>query len=228
MTSADYKKLPRAIEENVAKTGLSPQSVWLDREDVLSRGVRRCDAMLRMVGAEVTSFSLLDVGCGAGFGIAYLEQHFASRMKRYCGVDVSSLLLDAARRSYPGHEFVVRDIIEAPLPERAFDFTVINGVLGPKFSLTHEAMEAFAMALLKSAWRSTGIAMSFNVMSAHVDWTREDLFHWPLDRMAGFCTKELSRHFNVFADYGLYEYTVQVFREPRPPSGPPPAAWMPA
>jgi hypothetical protein len=37
-----------------------------------------------------------------------------------------------------------------------------------------------------------------------------------MDRAAAFCIQELSRHVNIIADYGLYEYTVQVFREPYP------------
>jgi hypothetical protein len=76
-------------------------------------------------------------------------------------------------------------------------------------------MENFAQRLLQCSWQSTSDAISFNVMSPHVDWTRDDLFHWPLDRAVAFCVAKLSRHVNVISDYGLYEYTVQVFRSSR-------------
>jgi hypothetical protein len=47
-----------------------------------------------------------------------------------------------------------------------------------------------------------------------VDWERDDLFHLPMDILADFLSREVSRHFAIRADYGLYEYTVHVYREP--------------
>ncbi len=55
--------------------------------------------------------------------------------------------------------------------------------------------------------------MAFNVMSKHVDWEREDLFHLPFDTLAEFLKKELTRNFVFRNDYGLYEYTTYVYRE---------------
>jgi hypothetical protein len=52
-------------------------------------------------------------------------------------------------------------------------------------------------------------------MSHHVDWQRDDLFHLPFDTLAAFLRTEVSRHFLFRADYGLYEYTVYVYREAR-------------
>ncbi len=171
-----------------------------------------------MIGAS-RGFTILDVGCGPGFALGFLEQQYGMLADRYCGVDVSELLVEEARKIWPTYEFLVHDIITDPMPERAFDFTALNGVLTAKFAFTQDEMEAFAMNLLEAAWRSTKIALSFNAMSPFVDWTREDLFHWPIERTAAFCTSKLSRHFNIVADYGLYEYTVQVFRESRASTG---------
>ncbi|MEQ9143011.1 MAG: hypothetical protein RLO08_01505 [Parvibaculaceae bacterium] len=57
--------------------------------------------------------------------------------------------------------------------------------------------------------------VAFNVMSTLVDWEREDLFHWPFDRMVA-CLSPLTRHLTMRADYGLREYTVYLRREPLP------------
>lgn len=54
--------------------------------------------------------------------------------------------------------------------------------------------------------------MAFNVMSKNVDWEREDLFHMPLDELSAFLTSSISRNFIIRNDYGLYEYTVYVYR----------------
>jgi SAM-dependent methyltransferase len=223
----DYSNILSApIEESVKARGITPQAVWLDKERALEKGVSRCDAIFRMIGAR-RGFTILDLGCGPGFAVGFLEERYGSLADRYCGVDVSELLVEEAQRIWPPYQFMVRDIVADPMPERSFDFTAINGVLTAKFGLTQDQMERFATSLLEAAWQSTRIAMSFNVMSPFVDWTREDLFHWPIERAAEFCVSKLSRHFNIITDYGLYEYTVQVFREPLTPSGIP-KAWAEA
>ena len=49
-------------------------------------------------------------------------------------------------------------------------------------------------------------------MTKHVDWERDDLFHLPFDTLAAVLKKEISRHFVISNDYGLYEYTVYVYK----------------
>lgn len=196
----------------------------MDKEGGLAKGVRRCDAIFRAIDPAVP-FTLLDVGCGPGFAIPYLEERFGSTCTGYLGVDVSAPLIAAARGAWPRHAFELRDIVSDPLPAFSHDHVVLNGVVTAKFSLTQAEMEDFATTLLKAAWNSARLSLSFNVMSTHVDWTRDDLFHWPMDSAVAFCTAHLSRHINIIADYGLYEYTVQAFRAARP-EPPVPKGWL--
>jgi hypothetical protein len=51
-------------------------------------------------------------------------------------------------------------------------------------------------------------------MSKNVEWEREDLFHVSTDRLLLFLTSELSRHVIMRMDYGLFEYTVYVYKQP--------------
>jgi SAM-dependent methyltransferase len=211
-------------EQSVAARGATLEAIWLDSGNAPDKCLRRCEAVFRMIDGSAP-YTVLDVGCGLGFAVPFLEERYGQLMRGYRGIDVSKFLVAEANRMWPGRCFEVRDIIANPLAERSFDFTAINGILTAKNSLSHAVMEGFAYRLLEHCWHATDRAMSFNVMSPHVDWTREDLFHWPLDRAVGFCVAKLSRHVNVIADYGLYEYTVQVFRKPRP-VGAMPAGWQ--
>jgi SAM-dependent methyltransferase len=213
----DTRILSREIETSVTERGLSPQSIWMDKQDSLEKGARRCDAMFRAVDGR-NSFTVLDVGCGPGYAIPFLEGKFGAAFSGYLGVDVSEMLISAARARWPRYEFAVRDIVADPLPELSYDHVVLNGVITAKFNLPYTEMEQFAMTLLSAAWQSAKVCLSFNVMNTHVDWQRDDLFHWPMDSAAAFCVKHLCRNINVLADYGLYEYTVQVFRSPSRPS----------
>jgi SAM-dependent methyltransferase len=206
--------LSEPIETSVAERGVSPQSVWLDKSNAVEKGTSRFEAVFRML-EHVSDFTLLDIGCGPGLAVDFLEDRFGPVNEKYLGVDISHPLIEAAKDRWPNYHFEARDIIQNPLEERAYRFSAINGVLTARYSLPFDAMEQFAKDLLVSTWRSTDLVMSFNVMSPHVDWTREDLFHWPMDSVVAFCTKNLSRHINILSDYGLYEYTVQVLRNAR-------------
>jgi hypothetical protein len=65
-------ELSRAVEESIARDGVTPEAVWPDKNDALSNGIRRCEAVFRMIDAG-RRFSILDVGCGPGFVIDFLN-----------------------------------------------------------------------------------------------------------------------------------------------------------
>src|SRR5262245_66585294 len=102
--------LSAAIEKSIKERGVTPQAVWLDREGTLEKGARRCDAIFRMIGARA-DFTILDLGCGPGFALGYLEEKYGSLFDPYCGVDVSELLVDVARKMWPRYMFVVREMV---------------------------------------------------------------------------------------------------------------------
>ena len=54
-------------------------------------------------------------------------------------------------------------------------------------------------------------------MSTLVDWERADLFHVPFDTLARMLKAHASRDFVIRQDYGLYEYTVYVYRRQEAP-----------
>jgi hypothetical protein len=56
------------------------------------------------------------------------------------------------------------------------------------------------------------VGIAFNVMSKHVDWERDDLYHVPFDTMATLLQSHLTRNYVFRADYRLYQYTTYVYR----------------
>ncbi len=161
----------------------------------------------------VASTSLLDFGCGAAHLYEYLLRH-KRRDINYIGVDASPRFIDVSRSKYPDLSFHCMDVLAdgAELPQA--DDLVMNGVLTEKRDLSFDEMQAYMSRLLPAVFRSARIGMAFNVMSDHVDWRREDLFHVPFDTLAALLRAKISRHFSFRADYGLYEYTTYVYREP--------------
>jgi SAM-dependent methyltransferase len=219
----DYRRLIGAWEDGVLRHGASPRALGWPTNVSL---VTHFDVMLDIARRETAGFSLLDLGCGTGLLLDYLQARTDLPPIAYKGVDVSPMIIDVARQQWPDHDFEVRDILAEPFAEASFDYTIVDGVCTTKAELSQAEMEAFAKALMTAAWRSTRKALAINFMSIHVDWTRDDLFHWPIDAAVAHCKRELSRHVAIRADYGAWEYTLQVYREPIADSIATPARWL--
>src|SRR4029078_11082066 len=101
-----------------------------------------------------------------------------------------------------------------PFDEHRFDYCIVCGVFTGKFEVTHAEMEAMAQEILRAVWASVTIGLGFNVMSKHVDWERDDLFHWPLDNIMAFCKEKLSRHVSMRLDYGMWDVSTLVLKTP--------------
>jgi hypothetical protein len=71
----------------------------------------------------------------------------------------------------------------------------------------------FFKTVIKKLWVKCNKGLSFNLMSKHVDWERDDLFHVSLDELGWFLKDHLSRDFIIRNDYKLYEYTTYVYKK---------------
>lgn len=80
-------------------------------------------------GKKASGISVLDVGCGLGdlYGFFKLEGMVHRHRITYTGYDISSKLLEAARKKYPEAKFEHKDILEERyLPK--FDYIFCSGV----------------------------------------------------------------------------------------------------
>jgi SAM-dependent methyltransferase len=207
----DRNVLVRHYEACFAKHGATPRGVnWPGGADL----ARRFAVMLQPIADMRERPELLDLGCGPGLLLDYLAANGRLDRVKYRGIDLSRPMIESAQKSWPMHDFSCRDILADPLPDQSFDFVVMNGVLTERASLDVASMTALAEALVTAAFRAARIGIAFNAMNFHVDWQRDDLFHWSFDALAAFLKREVSRHYMIHAAYGLYEYTCFVWREP--------------
>jgi len=159
--------------------------------------------------------TLLDFGCGA----AHLLDHLGdvgNLHLRYTGIDRSQSYIDLCQAKYPANRFWQMDVLDAADELPRFDFVVMNGVLTVRAGIDHDSMWEYAQRLLRRCFTMAEVGLAFNVMTKHLDWERDDLFHVGFDAMASFVRRDLSRHFRFRQDYGLYEYTTYVYRSPIP------------
>ena len=176
----------------------------------------RYGVMLDLIRAERGNSSLLDFGCGTAHLLEYMRRNGTEGIK-YDGLDVSEKAIALCRRKFPEQRFLCLDLLASDvstLPE--YDYIVMNGIFTYKGLLGQDEMFGYCKTLLRKVFDHALIGIGFNIMSKQVDWERDDLFHLPIDSLLDFLSRELSRHVVVRHDYGLYEYTVYVYREASP------------
>jgi SAM-dependent methyltransferase len=154
---------------------------------------------------------LLDFGCGTSHLYDYMLRHDITDIE-YAGLDISPRFVDVARRKHPENRYWCLDILAGDSELPAFDYVVMNGVFTEKLNLSFDEMFAYIRAVVGRVWEHTAAGIAFNVMSRHVDWERDDLFHLPFDELASWLVSSIGRNFLIRSDYGLYEYTTYVYR----------------
>jgi SAM-dependent methyltransferase len=209
---SDYRDIVQHYEQCLALHGDSHLGVdWPKKEDADTRyrvmlEVAKFDPAPRVDGSP----ALLDFGCGAGHLLAYMQAGGWGHWS-YAGLDLSAQFVGLCRQKFPGVQFYCGDVLQEEMTIPPVDYVVMNGVFTEKRLLTFEQMLHYMQTLLGKVFPMATRGVAFNVMSKQVDWERDDLFHLPIDTLADFLTSQLSRHFIVRNDYGLYEYTVYLY-----------------
>jgi SAM-dependent methyltransferase len=213
--SLDWLPLQRHYERCLALAGATPLGLdWPNGRDL----AERFHVQLQILGAVPAGAApptLLDLGCGPGLLLDYLAATGRADAVEYRGIDISPAMIALGRQRWPGKEFEARDIIADPLPPESVDVVIMNGVLTERQGIPKDRMVVMAETLVSAAFRAARHGVAFNAMSRHVDWERDDLFHWGFDEAAAFLKRDLTRHMAFRADYGLYEFTAFAWRHPQ-------------
>lgn len=157
-------------------------------------------------------YSLLDFGCGLGHLYQYILDRYMDI--EYAGLDASEVFVNKCREKFPQIKFMHCDLMNETFEDHVpkYDYIVMNGVFTEKLSLSYDEMLDYFQKLITKVYEKCNYGIAFNVMSKDVDWEREDLFHLPLNVLSSFLTKNITCDFIIRNDYGLYEYTVYVYK----------------
>lgn len=211
----EYKKIIEHYEHCFEKYGDTPAGVdWTQADQVEIR----YKTMLELMNFREKSFSLnenrtlLDYGCGLSHLYEYIVKNNIQYIK-YTGLEISEMFFNESISKYPNNKYLLGDIMDDDFQiEDQYDYIVMNGVFTEKRSLSHEDMFLYFSQTISSLYNTCSRGLAFNVMSKQVDWEKDFLFHVPLDSIAYFLTKNITRDFIIRNDYGLYEYTVYVYK----------------
>ena len=168
--------------------------------------------IIRVNNDSNNKVSLLDFGCGTAHLFDFLDRKNYQNIS-YTGLDISQKFIDTAKEKYPNNTFYCIDIFDSDENIPNFDYIVMNGIFTEKRELSFDEMWDYFTKLVSVIYNKTEKGFAFNVMSKTVEWERDDLFHLSLDTLSDFLSKNLTRNFIIRNDYGLFEYTVYVFKK---------------
>ena len=199
-----YSKIADYYNKAFNKYGETPEGLAWDNQINLNK---RYEVMFDII--KHYNSTVLDFGCGYGGFYKWIKEH--EKLVEYTGLDINKEVLKIAKEKYPKITWIDSDIHEN-IFDVNFDYTVCNGTFTVKDTLTQEEMTNFMCNTLEKLWTKTNKGIAFNVMSKLVDWERDDLFHVSIDQLGQWLIDNLSRNFVIRNDYGLYEYTVYVYK----------------
>lgn len=155
-------------------------------------------------GLDPKGKTILDVGCGLGDLIPFLEQQTGGDFN-YVGIDIAEKLIGDARSTY-GHdrrEFHAGDIFSVNVPQ--VDIAVLSGALSFKVP----GVEEYAHETMKRMFELSREAACLNFLTKYVDFELEKNQHYQPESIFSNA-KRISKRVNLLHDYPLYEFTVQL------------------
>jgi hypothetical protein len=177
----------------------------------------RYRVMMGLILPSEAPATLLDFGCGLSNLNDFIIRNKITGIL-YSGLELSSRFLAHCREKYPDITYYQIDVLDPASPEiPAFDYVIMNGMFTYLGNIHWEEKFSYFQALVRRVFDFARIGIAFNVMSKQVEWERDDLFHLPVDTLLTFLSNELSRHVVIRHDYGLYEYTAYVYKQPTDP-----------
>lgn len=194
--------------DKLRQFGDVPRGVdWNGPESQALRFAQLCNLLPRDA-----PFSIVDVGCGYGALLDFLEQHFAEHMPacEYLGVDISDAMLEAAARRHANKPHA--RFANGMQAQRQTDFAVASGIFNVRLSSTDEAWATYVRDTLATMNASAEKGFAFNCLTSYSDHDkmRPDLYYANPCELFDYCKRTFSRNVALLHDYGLYEFTILV------------------
>lgn len=205
-----YKNIQIHYETCLLKNGDSHLGVdWPNYTDM----IKRYKEMLNIINflEKKQRYSVLDFGAGCGGLYNYIKSK--NYNLDYTALDISSNFCHILTKKFPNIKVINCDILKKDLQDN-YDVVIMNGVFTEKRDLTDEEMWTFFTQMLKKIWCNTNFGLSFNVMTPIVDYKNDTLFYLSFDKLGIFLRENLSKNYIINHSYGLWDYTVYVFKVP--------------
>lgn len=211
MDNEKYKEIYIHYENCFKKYGDNNLGVdWPNNEDA----IKRYKIMLDIVNFfEKDNYNILDFGAGCGALYDYILKNNINI--NYSALDISDKFCLQIKYKYPNVIVYNLDILKDNINNIPnFDFIILNGVFTEKRNLTDDEMWFFLTQIITKLYNLTNKGICFNIMTPIVDWKDDKLYYLSFDKLCKFLKEHISKNFIINQSYGLWEYTIYIFKEP--------------
>lgn len=194
--------------DKLSEHGQSPRGVdWNGEESQILRFEQLCKIV-----ENSQEFSINDLGCGYGALYAYLSQQFEQVI--YTGIDVSEDMIKAAVQRY--QDVTQTRFIFSHEPDKTADYSVASGIFNVRLGRSDAEWFAYLETTLDMLNRTSRKGFSFNCLTSYSDTDKKRDYLYYADPCALFdlCKRKYSRNVALLHDYGLYEFTILVRKNP--------------
>jgi SAM-dependent methyltransferase len=156
--------------------------------------------------------SITDLGCGYGAFYEYLREQKAA--VSYVGIDVSVEMAAAASARFSNHpeaRFLV-----GTKPVELTDYCVASGIFNVRLDRPEADWRLHIEHTLELMNDASRLGFAFNCLTSYsdADRRRDYLFYADPCEFFDLCKRRYSRQVALLHDYGLYEFTILVRKEP--------------
>jgi SAM-dependent methyltransferase len=159
-------------------------------------------------------FSINDLGCGYGALVPFLRKRRPGLIAAYYGVDLSTEMVEAARRSNSAEtyaEFAVGGELQ-----RVADYSVASGVFNVKLAHPLQVWESFVRRTLTDLHNNSARGFAVNFLRPLDDGiVPKQLYCTQAEPWVRYCQRELGCDVEVSSNYGLKEFTLIARRSRR-------------
>lgn len=172
----------------------------------------RFETLLQILPPNSKGVTLDDYGCGYGALLDHLHRTHREGVD-YLGLDVSEAMISEARVRHPAAN--ARFHHGSGSPRRA-DFAVASGIFNVRLEASDSAWEQHILATLDTLNGNTTRGFAFNCLTSYSDPPKRQAYLYYADpcRYFDLCKKRYSRNVALLHDYGLYEFTLLVRKDP--------------
>lgn len=193
----------------VTAHGPTPSGVdWNSAESQCMRFTQ----LLQILPADPRPVTLDDYGCGYGALLEYLQTTGLTAVD-YLGHDVAAPMITAAHARHPTD--TARFHLGARSPRKA-DYAVASGIFNVRPGIPIAQWEAHIAATLDLLHASTTRGFAFNCLTSYsdADKRRDHLYYGDPCFYFDLCKRRHARNLALLHDYGLYEFTLLVRKDP--------------
>ncbi len=156
---------------------------------------------------ELDGSTLLDVGCGLGEFLKYLQMN--DKKVNYTGVDICDEMIEGAQARFKkaaGVKFKTGDVLEAKNTEK-YDYVISSGAFNINLGVNDKMIKDILQKMLQMSKKAAAVSM----LSKYADFTEEVYYYYDPAEIFEFC-KSICKKVTLRHDYMTHDFTIIMYK----------------